>query len=177
MDWNICALCQRDGQNLVVPSANLNGDVCGYSALARNIDAFINEGLPLPSKITVALTDLKGDTNVADNLKENKAQWHKGRMSELAPSKLKRALESAANKKRKIETLPVNALSKRTRFSLDAKTQLQSCLCLFCNEPGVFTTEYIKLKHPPARQKRMCKVNTDNCDYFVRKAATEICCY
>ncbi|CAB4043620.1 Hypothetical predicted protein [Paramuricea clavata] len=174
MDWSICALCQRDGQNLVVPSANLNRDVCGYSALSRNIDAFINEGLPLPSKITVALTDFKGDTNVADNLKENNAKWHKGCMSELAPSKLKRTLESAANKKRKIETLPVNALSKTTRSSLDAKTQLQSCLCLFCNEPGVFTTEYIKLKHPPARQKRMCKVNTDNCDYFVRKAAAEM---
>ena len=159
---------------------NLNPDVCGYSRLARNIDAFTNESLSLPSKITVALRDLKGETNVADNLKENKAQWHKGCQAELAPSKLKRALESAANKKGKIGELPVNAQSKRTRSSLDAKTHLQSCLCLFCNEPGVFTTEYKKLKHPPAWQKRMCKGDTDICDDFVRKAARlrwEIRCY
>lgn len=51
MDWSICALCQCDGNNLIVPSANLNPDVCGYSVLARNIDAFTNEGLPLPKKI------------------------------------------------------------------------------------------------------------------------------
>ena len=47
-------------------------------------------------------------------LKESKAQWHKGCQAELAPSKLKCALESAANKKRKIGELPVNAPSKRT---------------------------------------------------------------
>ena len=174
MDWSLCALCQRDGQNIVVPSANLNPDVCGYSRLAKNIDAFTNEGLSLPSKITVTLRDLKGETNVADNLKENKAQWHKGCQAELAPSKLKRALESAANKKRKVGELPFNAPSKRTRSSLDAKTHLQSCLCLFCNEPGVFTTEYKKLKHPPAWQKRMCKVRILITAMTVRKAATEM---
>ena len=87
MDWSLCALCQRDGQNLVVPSANLNLDVCGYSRLARNIDAFTNEGLSLPSKTTVALRDLKGETNVADNLKEYKAQWHKGCQAEFGTFK------------------------------------------------------------------------------------------
>ena len=51
--------------------------------------------------ITVALTDLNGDTNLGDNLKENKAQWHKGCQAELAPSKLKRALDPTADKKRR----------------------------------------------------------------------------
>ena len=69
MDWNLCVLCQRDGDNLIAPTANLNPDVCGYSVLARNIGAFSNEGLPLPNKLTVSVVDLKGDTNIADNLK------------------------------------------------------------------------------------------------------------
>ena len=135
-----------------------------------------NEGLQLLNKITVALTDLKGNTNLVDNLKESKAQWHKGCQAELALSKLKRALEFTANKKRRIEKLHAEAPTKRTGSSLDAKTQLKSCLCLFCNEPGVFTTEYIKLKHPSAWKKRMYKVNasTDNCDDFVRKPDTEM---
>ena len=171
MDWNACVLCRRGGGDLRVPSANLNPDVCGYSALARNINGFINEGLPLPNKITVAISDLKGDTDIADNLKANKAKWHKGCQAELAPSKLKRAIESAANKKRK--EAAGDAPSKRTRSSLDTKTQLQSCLCLFCNEPGLFREEYAKMKHPPA-QKRMCKVRTDNRDDFIRKAAEEM---
>ena len=142
MNWSICALCQRDGQNIVVPSKNLNPDVCGYSASARNIDAFINiEGLPVPNTITVSLRDLKDDTNVADNLKENKAQWHKKCQAELAPSMLKRRLDFAGNKKHKIEKLHAEAPCKRTRSSLDAKTELKSCLCLFYNKPGVFTTE------------------------------------
>ena len=98
MDWNLCVLCQRDGDNLIVPTANLNPDVCEYSVLARNIGAFSNEGLPLPNKLTVSVADLKGDTNIADNLKANKARWHKGYQAELAPSKFKRALESAAKK-------------------------------------------------------------------------------
>lgn len=104
-------------------SANLNLDVCGYAALARNIYNFINEGLPLPNKITTALSDLKGNTNIADNLKANKAKWHKGCQAELAPSKLRRVLESAANKKRR-EARSGDAPSKRTRSSLDAKTSV-----------------------------------------------------
>ena len=171
----MCALCQLDGNNLIVPSANLNPAVCGYSALTRNIDAFTNENLPLPNKITVAivLVDLKGDTNVADNLKAlYKARWHKRCLTELAPSKLKRALDSAANKKRKKE-LSEDIPSKRTRSSIDTSAQLKSCLCLFCNEPGVFRAEYAKTKHPHAH-KRMSKVRTDNCDDFVRKAATKM---
>ena len=99
--WSICVLCQRDGQNLVAPCTNLNPDVCAYSTLARNIDALINKGLP--NMINVVLTDLNDDTNLRDNLKENKAQWHKGCQAELAPSKFKRALDSTANKKRRFE--------------------------------------------------------------------------
>ncbi len=127
MDWSLCALCQLDGNNLIVPSANLNPAVCAYSALARNIDVFINEGLPLPNKINVAVVDLKGDTNIADNLKANKARWHKRCLTELAPSKLKRALDSAANKKRKKE-LSEDIPSKRTRSSVNTSTQLKSCI-------------------------------------------------
>lgn len=78
MNWSLCALCQLDGDNLIVLSTNLNPAVCGYFVLARNIDAFTNAGLPLPNKITVPLVELKGDTNVADNLKAKKAHWHKG---------------------------------------------------------------------------------------------------
>ena len=172
MDWDACVLCQCGGDDLIVPSANLNPDVCGYAALARNIGNFINEGLPLPNKITTALSDLKGDTNIADNLKANKAKWHKRCQVELAPSKLKRALESAINKKRR-ETHSGDAPSKRTRSSLDATTQLQSSLCLFCNEPGLFRAEHVKMKHPSA-DKRLCKVRTDNCDDFIRKAAEDM---
>ena len=43
---------------------------------------------------------LKGDTNIADNLKANKGKWHNGCQVELPTSKLKRALESAANNRR-----------------------------------------------------------------------------
>ena len=142
------------------------------SILSNSINAFINEGLQLPNKITVALSNLKGDTNIADNLKANKAKWHKGCQAELAPSKLKRALKSVANKKRK-EPHSGDAPYKRTRSSLDTKTQLQSCLCLFCNEPGLFRAEYVKMKHPPTH-KRMSKIRTDNCDDFIRKAAADM---
>ena len=174
MDWSLCVLCQHDSDNLVVPSANSNTAVCGYSQLAKNISAFVDEGLPLPNKITSTLSDLEGDTNVADNLKANKAQWHKGCQAELAPSKLKRALESNAKKKRKKELSNSGDVpSKRTRSSLDASTLLQSCLCLFCNEPGEFRAEYEKKKHPNA-QRRMSKVRTDNLDDFIRKAANEM---
>lgn len=172
IDWSLCALCQRDGDDLIVPSANLNPDICGYATLARNICNFTKEGLPLPNKITTVISDLKGDTNIADNLKVNKAKWHKGCHQELAPSKFKRALQSAANKKRR-EERSADAPSKRTRSSLDATTQLQSNLCLYCNEPGLFHEVYVKMKHPPADQL-MCRVRTDNCDDFIRKAAEDM---
>ena len=154
MDWSLCVLCQHEDDNpLIVPFANLNPSVCGYFQLARNINAFTNEGLPLPNKISVTLSDLKGDTNIADNLKANNARWHKGCQAELAPSKLQRALESAAKRKRKKELSGSgDAPSKRTRSSMDTSTKLQSCLCLFCNEPGVFRAECPKTKHPNPTQ-------------------------
>ena len=155
-----------------MPSVNLNPDVCGYSATARNISAFINEGLQLPNKITAVLSDLKGNTNIADNLKANKAKWYKERQAELAPSKLKCALKSMASKKR-IEAHSGDAPYKRTHSSLDTKTQLQSWLCLFCNEPGLFRTEYVKMKHSPTYE-RMSKIRTDKCDDFIRNAAADM---
>ena len=125
MDWNLCVLCQQDGDDLKVPSANLDPNVCGYSSLARNINSFLNEGLQLPNKITVALSDLIGDSNIADNLRAHKAKWHKGCQAELAPCKLERILKSAANKRHK-KSSSMDVPSKRTRSSLDTQTQPQS---------------------------------------------------
>ena len=129
-------MCQQDGDDLKEPSANLNPDVCGYSALARNINAFINEGLQLPNKIIVDLSDPK-------------AKWHKGCQAKLAPLKLKKALKSAANKKKRKGAHSEDAPSKRICSNLHTKTQLESCLCLCCNKPGLFRAVCVKMKQPP----------------------------
>ena len=65
--------------------------------------AFINEGIRSPNKILVSLADLEGKTKMLPIiLKQITLNGHKGCQAELAPSKLKRALESAAKRKRKV---------------------------------------------------------------------------
>ena len=92
MDWKKCALCQHDDKNLIDPSKNKDPASCGYSKLATNIDAFTQNSLPLPAKLTFGIDDLAGSSDIATNLRENGAKWHKGCAIELSLSKMQRAL-------------------------------------------------------------------------------------
>ena len=75
MNWNLCALCQADGLDLIDPRNNRNSGVCGYTRLVTNINAFVNEGLCLPSKIKVSINDLKGTSDILTNLQHNNAYY------------------------------------------------------------------------------------------------------
>ena len=60
MDWTKCALCQKDGGNLINPSLNKNPETFGYTLLAENGDVFRKEGLPLLKKWSVGIFDAVG---------------------------------------------------------------------------------------------------------------------
>ena len=85
-------MCQEDDIGLLDPLQNKNLEVDGYSKLAENIDSFLNKDLPLPAKCTTGVINLQGDSNIADNLRSNKAKWHKRCALQVSSSKLKRAL-------------------------------------------------------------------------------------
>ncbi len=50
MDGIIFALCQADDTGLIDPSKNKDPGVCGYSNLAKKIEGFTNENVPLSKK-------------------------------------------------------------------------------------------------------------------------------
>ena len=77
MDWGKYALCQEHDIDLLDLLQNKNSDIDCYSKLAANIEPFLNENVPLPAKCTTSLADLKGDSNMASNLCNVKAKWHK----------------------------------------------------------------------------------------------------
>ena len=91
MNWNLCALCQADGLDLIDPRNNRNSGVCGYARLVTNINAFVDEGLCLSSKIKVSINDLKGNSDILTNLQHNNAKCHKSCALELLSSRLQRA--------------------------------------------------------------------------------------
>ena len=76
MNWNLCALCQADGLDLIDPRNHRNSGVCGHTRLVTNINAFVDEGLCLPSKIEVSINDLKGNSDILTNLQHNNAKYH-----------------------------------------------------------------------------------------------------
>ena len=77
MNWDLCALCQKDGKQLVDPNSNNNAFVCGYEKLASTINNFVETGLIFPKNVKVSLDDLMGNYDNATNLRNKKAKWHK----------------------------------------------------------------------------------------------------
>ena len=130
----------------------------------------------MPNKLTVSVADLKGDANIADNLKANKARWHKGCQAELAPSKFKCALESTAKKSVRKNFLKVQMFHPKEHVPASIQQlNYNPVSVFFCNEPGSFRAEYAKTKHLQSEvHKQMSRVCADNCDDFVRKAASEM---
>ena len=62
----------HDDIDLFDPLQNKNSDVDGYSKLTANIESFLNKNVPLPAICTTSLADLKGDSNTASNLRNEK---------------------------------------------------------------------------------------------------------
>ena len=70
MQWKKCALCQQDNKNLIDPSKSKDPESC-YSKLAINIDAFTQNSLPLPAKLTIGIDDLARSSDIAADLCDN----------------------------------------------------------------------------------------------------------
>ena len=173
MNWKECALCQQDDKNLIDPSKNKDPASCGYSKLATNIDAFTQNSLPLPAKLTVGIDDLAGSSDVATNLRDNGAKWHKGCAIELLLSKVQRALNCREKGNVNVE---VETPSKKTRTSVSAKSPLGSNTCLFCDLPGTLSEKdplcpTNKLTEE-MKSKQLHRVTSFNRDSNIREAAT-----
>ena len=181
MDWNKCALCQTGKDNLVDPSYNKDTEKCGYSILARNIEAFEEEDLPLPSIISVAICDLKGECGIAATLQRMHAKWHKRCALEVAPSKLLRAKNARdRNKNREKPEFESGAPAKKTRASLSTSSpELGSLVCFFCDLPGVLKDEESSVIeaerwNKDAKDQRLHRVTSINRDANVREAARQM---
>ena len=74
MEWKKCALCLQDDKNLIDPSKSKDPASCSYSKLARNIDVFTQNSLPLPAKLSVGIDDFTGSSGIARNLHDNGAK-------------------------------------------------------------------------------------------------------
>lgn len=133
MDWKKCALCQEDDNDLVDPQLNNNLDNDGYGKLALNIESFVDKDIPLPTRCTVSISDLRGESNIASNLRHVQVKWHKSCALQMSSSKLKRAM----CRKEKEHEVP----SKHTRRSLDTASLLGNATYFFCDESGVFYDE------------------------------------
>ena len=127
MDWGKCALCQEDDIDLLDPLQNKNSDVDRYSKLATNIESFLNKNVPLPTKCTTSLVDLKGDSTIASNLRDVKAKWHKRCVLKISSSKLKRLL----SRKEKESDVSLETPSKQLRISCTPGSPLGSPMCFF----------------------------------------------
>ena len=173
MDWGKCALCQEDDIDLLDPLQNKNSDVDGYSKLAANIESFLNKNVPLPAKCTTSLVDLKGDSNIASNLCNVKAKWHKRCALEISSSKLKRAL----SRKEKESDVSLETPSKQLRKSCTPGSPLGSPMCLFCDKSGVFYDEETQPSNRMNKEEKsrlLHRVKTFARDVNIREAATQI---
>ena len=66
--------------------------------------------------------------------------------------KAKKGFKISCKQKKRKGAHSGDALSKRICSNLDTKTQLESCLCLCCNKPGLFRAVCVKMKHPPGHK-------------------------
>lgn len=65
MDWCKCTLCHQDASQLLDPFKNkIFTSADGYSNLANNIQAFINENVTQQSKTKVNVVDLKQNDSI-----------------------------------------------------------------------------------------------------------------
>ncbi len=175
MDWNLCALCQANDTGLIYPSKNKDPGVCGYSVLAKNIEGFTNENVPLPKKITVSINDLTGTgADVASHLRNMNAKWHKSCSLELSSSKLKRAIAS----REKSSNIATETPAKKTRTSLPARYLLGSNICFFCDLPGIFAEEASSYEahkgNKETRNQTLHRVTTFNRDANIWQAALQM---
>ena len=76
MNWDLCLLCHKGGEQLVDPNSNNKASVCGYEKLACNINNFVEAGLIFPKKVKVSLDDLNANYDIATNPRNKKAKWH-----------------------------------------------------------------------------------------------------
>ena len=175
MDWKKCALCQQDDKNLINASKNKDPASCGYSKLATNIDAFTQNSLPLPAKLTVGIDDMAGSSDIATNLRDNGAKWHKGCAIEPSLSKMQRALNRREKGNVNVE---METPSKKTRISVSAKSSLGSNTCLYCDLPGSLSEEDPLCRTNKLTKEMKCKqlhrVASFNRDSNIREAVTAL---
>ena len=173
MDWGKCALWQEDDIDLLDPLQNKNFDVDGYSKLAANIELFLNKNVPLPAKCTTSLVDLKGDSNIAPNLRNVKAKCHKRCALEISSSKLKRALSRKENE----SDISLETPSEQLHKSFTPGSPLGSPMCFFCDESGVFYEEETQPSNRMNKEEKsrlLHRVKTFARDVNIREAATQM---
>ena len=175
MDWKKCANCQQDDKNLIDPSKNKNPASCGYSKLATNIVPFAQNSLPLPAKLTVGIENLAGSSDIATNLRDNGAKWHKGCAIELSLSKMQRALN---RRKKGNVNVEMETPSKKIRTSVSAKSPLGSNTCLFSDLPGTLSEEdhlcQTNKLTKEMKSKQFHRVTSFNRDSNIIEAATAL---
>ena len=145
-----------------------------YTRLVTNINAFVDEGLCLPSKIKVSINDLKGNSDILTNLQHNNAKYHKSCALELSSSRLQRARFSRDKMRQNEDGLneaPNDVPAKRTRTNVTTESPLRSSICFFCNEVGLFSSG---AKKNEKSSTFLHRVTTMNRDQNIRECAIQM---
>ena len=91
INWDLCVLCQLDNttEKLVSPVYDKRKDRgSGYKSLAENLPKFKEAG-EWPIQVPLSLLDDGG--GIEENLRINKASWHKTCFNKCSSAKLTRA--------------------------------------------------------------------------------------
>ena len=166
---------QQDDKYLIDPSKNKDSASCGYSNLSTNINAFTQNSLPLPAKLTFGIDDVAGSSDIATNLRYNRAKWPKGCAIELSLSKMQIALNRREKDNVNVE---METPSKNKRTSVSTKIPLGSNTCLFCDLPGTLSEEDPLCRTnkltKEIKSKQLHQVTSFNRDSNIREAATAL---
>jgi len=126
-NWDICALCQEHGGNLINPS------IKGYATLATNLSA-LNELNHVPLSIDISRLD-DGD-GMEKTLAEHEGKWHKACYVLCNATKVERARK--LQEKACSNTVP-SPLKKHLRSSTTPACPMETeeshrPACFFCDE-------------------------------------------
>ena len=162
----------KDDKN---PIENKDPASCGYSKLATDIDAFTQNSLSLPAKLTVGTDDLAGSSDITKHLRDNGAKWHKDCAIDLSLSKIQRALN---HREKGNENVEMKTPLKKTRNSASAKSPLGNNNCLFCELPGSLSEEDPLCRTnqltKEMKRKQLHRVTSFNRDSNIREAVTAL---
>jgi len=132
IDWQLCILCQRDNQELLVAPK-----VAGYSSLVDNLTEFDNHGaLPL----SVRFEQMDDGSGVLETLIKQNARYHKVCRNRYDAQKISRLSASISDADSTDSELAHCSRNMRSSSEVvDIKTS-----CLFCDGVATATNKLVQ---------------------------------